>query len=376
MRVLFVASGLGLGGAERQIVLLSRELERLGHCVSIYTLTRDTPRLDELAGTRVAVVVDSKRLRLDPAVLLRLRRHIRAWRPDVVHGFLYDGDIYSRIAACGTRLPVLNSERNDNYELSRAQLAGYRLTALLCDGIVANSHAGARFAQRVHPLLQQEVHVVWNGIDLKEVDARLQRAPSSAAQLFPEADAKRLCIVGAIKPQKDYLLALRVMRRLVDQDASWRLVCVGDALSNGSQGYKARVLAERDRLRLEPFVTFAGTRRDVLEIMAASNLVLVTSLHEGFPNVLLEAMASGTAVVSTDYSDVRLILPADQVVGSRREDDLAEAVVRCYARRAEIAKAQRRWVERHASASTTAPALVEAYARYVAPFVVAFQEPR
>jgi len=375
MWILFVASGLALGGAERQIVLLSRECERLGHCVSIYTLTDDTTRLDELAGTRVEVVVDRKRMRLDPAVLLRLRRYMRAWRPDVVHGFLYDGDIYARLAACGTRLPVLNPERNDNYALSRVQLAGYRLTALLCDGIVANSHAGARFAQRVHPLLRQEVHVVWNGIDLAEVDARLQASPRPAAQVFPGADLKRLCMVGAIKPQKDYPLALRVMRRLVDRDPAWRLICVGDALS-GQQGYKAQVLAECGRLGLEPFVKFVGHRRDVIEIIASSALMLVTSLHEGFPNVLLEAMASGTAVVSTDYSDVRLILSADQIVGSRREGDLAETVLSCHARRAELAMAQRRWVERHASASASAPALLEAYARYVAPFVVAFQESR
>lgn len=60
MRVLFVVSGLGLGGAERQVVVLSKELARLGQEVSIYTLTRETPRIDELAGADVAVVTDQK----------------------------------------------------------------------------------------------------------------------------------------------------------------------------------------------------------------------------------------------------------------------------------------------------------------------------
>ena len=65
--------------------------------------------MDELQGTGVDVTVDQKRLRLDVCVLRRLRRHLLSWRPDIVHGFLYDGDIYSRIAALGTGLPVLNS---------------------------------------------------------------------------------------------------------------------------------------------------------------------------------------------------------------------------------------------------------------------------
>jgi glycosyltransferase involved in cell wall biosynthesis len=372
MRVLFVVSGLTFGGAERQIVLLTKELVRLGHAVSIYTLTRETPRIDELAGTGVDMVIDQKRLRLDMGVLWRLRRHIRTWRPDIVHGFLYDGDIYSRLAAFGAGVPVLNSERNDNYALSLIQRIGYRLTSMLCDGIVANSHAGAQFARRQHRARTNEVHVVWNGIDLHEVDARLARAQPCAPQIFAGSDLKRLCMVAAIAPQKDYPLALRVMRRLVDEDPSWRLICVGDELSNGVRGYKARVLAERDRLGLEPFVTFVGNRRDVPEIIASGDLLLVTSVHEGFPNVVLEAMACGTAVVTTDYSDVRRIVPfAEQVVGSRAERDIADAVARCYARRADLAKAQRRWVEQHAAASASAAALLAVYARYVIPFAIA-----
>jgi glycosyltransferase involved in cell wall biosynthesis len=362
VRILFVVSGLALGGAERQIVLLSKELIRLGHKVSIYTLTRQTPRLNELAGVAVDMVVDQKRRRLDIGVLGRLRRHIRNWRPDIVQGFLYDGDIYSRLAAWNSGVPVLNSERNDNYALSLLQRIGYRLTSTLCDGVVANSHAGAEFARRLHRLAAERVHVVWNGIDLQEVDARLA---GSARQVFPGPDVKRLCMVGAIKPQKDYPLALRVMKRLVDEDPSWRLICVGDELSNGPRGYKTRVLAERDRLQLEPFVKFLGQRRDVPEIIASSDLLLVTSRHEGFPNVVLEAMACGTTVVSTDYSDVRRILPvAEQVVGRRAEQQIAEAVARCYGRRAELAKVQRRWVEQHATASASAAALLAVYALY------------
>jgi glycosyltransferase involved in cell wall biosynthesis len=364
MRVLFVISGLGLGGAERQVVVLSKELARSGHQVSIYTLTRDTPRIDELAGTDVEVVVDQKRQRLDIGVLRRLRRHIRSWRPDIVHGFLYDGDFYSRLAGWGARVPVLNSERSDNYEVSLVQRIGCRLTSMLCDGIVANSYTGAEFARRLHRMRHDQVCVVWNGIDLQEVDARLARSPQPARQIFPGSDLKRLCMVATIEPTKDHPLALRAVRRLIDDDPSWRLICVG---APKFRGYQTQVLAERDRLQLEPFVEFVGQRRDVAEIVASSDLLLVTSVNEGFPNVVLEAMACGTAVVSTDYSDVRRILPfPEQVVGSRAEREIADAVVRCYRRRGELAKAQRRRVEQHGTASASAAALLAAYANYMA----------
>lgn len=357
-----MVSGLGLGGAERQVVMLSRELVRNGHEASIYTLTQRVPRLDELAGSKVHAVTDGKRWRLDPGVVRRLRRHILAWRPDIVHGFLYDGNVYARLAACSTGIPVFNSERNDNYTVSLLQRMGYRLTSTLCDGVVANSHAGAQFAQRLHRMREDQVHVVWNGIDLDEVDSRLARSAHPARSIFPDAGVKRLCLVGAIKPQKDYLLALRLMRRLLDEDPAWRLICVGEQLADGAPGYKKRVMDEHGRLGLEPFVKFLGHRRDVPELIASSDLLLVTSLHEGFPNVVLEAMACGTAVVSTDYSDVRRILPsAEQVVASRAEPELIEALRRCYERRSELAMLQRRWVEQHATASASAAALLAVY---------------
>jgi glycosyltransferase involved in cell wall biosynthesis len=367
MRILFVISSLTLGGAERQVVVLSKELVRLGHKVSIYTLTREIPRIDELAGSGVEVVVDQKRQRLDFGVLRRLRRHIRSWRPDIVHGFLYDGDFYSRVAGWGAGVAVLNSERSHNYELSLLQRIGYRVTAMLCDGIVANSHAGAEFARRLHRLPSDHVFVVWNGIDLDEVDARLARSSQPARLIFPGSDLKRLCLVGSIQPGKDHRLALRVLRRLLDEDCSWRLICVGDELPE-FRGCKVQVFAERDRLDLRPFVQFVGHRRDVPEIVASSDMLLMTSINEGFPNAVLEAMACGTAVVSTDYSDVRRILPfAEQVVGSRTAAEIAEAIRRCYARRAEVAKAQRLWVEQHATASASAASLLAVYGRYLIP---------
>src|SRR5947209_3038663 len=117
MKILFVISELTFGGAQKQLVELSRQLARTGHEVVIYTLNRDVPREAELEGSGVTLMVDQKRSRLDPALLLRLRSLIESWQPDVVHSFLFDADFYSRVAAMGTGVPVINSERSHNYTL-------------------------------------------------------------------------------------------------------------------------------------------------------------------------------------------------------------------------------------------------------------------
>src|SRR6476660_8680730 len=228
MKVLFVVSGLGSGGLEEQVLLLSKELARLGHQVSIYCLSQRTERLHELAGSGVEAIVDAKRRRVDPAVLWRLRRHVRRGRPDLVHAFGSDADVYARVAGLAAGMPVLNSERTDDQRVSRLQHLGYRLTSRLCDGIVANTRAGAEFARRLHRVREDRIDVLWNCIDLHAIDARVAHSQQPAREIFPGPHLKRLCMALSIKPVNDHPLALRVLRRLVDGDPSWRLICVGE----------------------------------------------------------------------------------------------------------------------------------------------------
>ena len=119
----------------------------------------------------------------------------------------------------------------------------------MVDGVVANSYAGAALPAACTASTSR-VHVVWNGIDLDEIDARLARSTRPARQLKPMPQAKLGCVVGAIKPQKDHMLALQVCRELADRDASWRFLFVGDSLLEGG-AYKRQVLDEQRRLRLE-----------------------------------------------------------------------------------------------------------------------------
>jgi starch synthase (maltosyl-transferring) len=375
MRVLFIISELTLGGAQKQVVELGRELVRRGHEATIYTLNREVPRAKELEGSGVELIVDQKRWKLDPAVLRRLRRYLRDWHPDIVHGFLFDGDIYARIAAFGTGIPVLNSERSDNYELSRTQYLGHRLTRALADGLVANSHSGSAFAQRLYGFAPERCHVVWNGLRIEDLERQAATRADYRAEFFGPGRHKLACLVGAIKPAKDYHLAIDAAARLVRVDPEWRVLFVGDQLANATyragihsdtSEYKASVMRHFAAQELGDKVKFAGARTDVPAILAQSDVLYVTSCREGFPNVVLEAMVLGTPVVSTDYSDIRRILPRpSQVVGSRGADDIAWAILDAYGERDAIAKEQKRWVRAHASIENATLELERVYQRYL-----------
>jgi len=377
MRILYVISGLGFGGAEKQLVELAKQLARHGHEVAIYTLNRDVQRKPELAGSSVTLIVDQKRARLDPAVLWRLRKTINHWRPDIIHGFLFDGDFYSRVAALGSGIPVLNSERSDAYRMSWNQSLAHRLTRGLARGVVANTFSGKAFAQRLFGLPSDDVHVVWNGIRLEELE---RQATATAAdyrsEFFGDRRVRVACLVGSISPVKDYHLALESAARLIAADPAWRVLFVGDQLSmamcyrprqeSDASGYKAGVLKHHERLGLSDKIKFAGLRTDAPAIIRQCDVLYVTSEREGFPNSVLEAMGLGVPVVSTEYSDIRRILPfPGQVVASHYPEDIARAVIWAYAERDVIAARQKQWVYAHATIEKAAMELEHVYRKYI-----------
>jgi glycosyltransferase involved in cell wall biosynthesis len=377
MRVLFIISDLTFGGAQTQVAEMAREFVRRGDDAAIYTLNSDVPRAPELEGTGVELVVDQKRRKLDPAVLARLRRFIRRWRPDVIHGFLYDGDIYARIAAIGTGIPVLNSERSDNYTISRTQHVAHWLTRSLVDGVVANSRSGSAFAQRLYGYDPAHMHVVWNGVRAEDLERKAQAHADYRTEFFGPGAFRIACLVGAIKPAKDYPLALDTAAALVKRAPEWRVLFIGDQLAktgatykvgadSDTGAYKEAVLAQYRGLGLEDRVKFIGERRDALAIVKQCDVLFSTSCREGFPNVVLEAMALGVPVASTDYSDIRHILPHPaQVARERSAEAVARAILRVDALREAIAAEQKRWVREHASIEKATQELERVYLQYV-----------
>jgi len=364
MNIVKVISSLAYGGAETQVITLSKELVRQGHQVTIITTESYVPRAQELDGSGVKLVCLNKALKIDFKLFNDLRFQFKRIRPDIVHAYLYDAEFYSRLAALGLGITLINSERNDQYQLNRNQQVGHFFTKRLVDGVIANSYAGQKHATSLYKNLPKEkLKVVWNGIDLDKVAQRLACGEINyKGEWFPREKIKLAVMAASIKPQKNYNLALRVAEELIEKDSIWRVVFLGDQLSDSSNSYKTGIIGQWKNLRHKEKIKFVGNRDDVLEILAQADVSFLTSHHEGFPNTVLESMAVGTPVVTSEFSDINKITVEPWLVQKETSPvAFVDVINRVVETRDVLSSKSRLWIEQNCSVEQIAKKLINTY---------------
>lgn len=304
-RVAVVVSQLGFGGAERQTAALLAALadrpERphLVACLS-HDLEPHGPPL-VAAGYRLEVLPRGGSF--DLARLVRLRRLLRRERIDLVHAVHLLASGYAWLATRPGRRPVvLPTVRGAEAGPGALRRAVYRRMFRACPRALVNSRRGARFMQEVLGAPAERIAVVPNGIDFAAL-AAAARPEALRSELGIPASASLVAYVGKDSRVKNVPRAVEVVRRARAAQPGLHAVFVGGGLDEAARGKLAADLPP-DRVRL------LGPRPDVPSILAAADALLLTSDSEGCPNVVIEALALGTPVVSADVGDVAEILGA------------------------------------------------------------------
>jgi glycosyltransferase involved in cell wall biosynthesis len=293
LKVLQLIPTLDRSGAEKQMVLLARGLPRDRFKVEVAALTRLGPLKAELDEAGIPVTLIGKRLKVDPMALGRLTRFLKDRRFDVVQTWIYAADTYGRVAAHRARVPVVvTSEMAVDLWKGRSELLVDRLLARWTDRVVGNSYAVVEFYRRAG-IPPEKLAMIPSGIGDEEppgVDPAEVRAGLGLAR-----DAPLVLFAGRLAEQKgvDTLIAGLDLLQHVRPDLRTLIVGEGPLRSRLEETARAFRLFEDRR------VSFLGHRDDVPRLLAASDLLVLPSLYEGLPNVVLEAMRSRKPVVAT-----------------------------------------------------------------------------
>ena len=311
LKVAVVISNLTLGGAERQVVELSNHIDRQRFDLHVILLSSHAPLAEQLAHADERLHIIEKKNKFDISVVFRLAKLFRELDVDVVHGFLFDAEIASRLAGkLARRKVIIGSERNTNNNFGSMKKAIYRLTSRLLDGCIANSNAGASFNRTLTVLPESAYYVVHNGVDTDRF------RPSDQAALRSELGFEPGHIVigmfGSFKHQKNHPMMLRAAARLIENQENLRFMFVGTTIHEGyaSTGdYAGEVMQLVKDLDLEMHCKFLGGQTDIERYYNVADITALPSLFEGTPNVALESMACGVPVVATDVSDNSQVIP-------------------------------------------------------------------
>lgn len=331
LTVVHLITGLATGGAEAMLAKVVTGMDRAAFrnvVVSMTGLGSFGPVLKE-AGLPV-VALDMKRGLPDPRGLLRLLRLLRAERPAVLQTWLYHADLLGLAAARLAGVPRLAwNLRCSNMDMRHYPWLSQVLPRALArlsrrpDAVVVNSLAG----KAVHEALgyrPRRWEFIANGFDLDafrpdaEAGARLR-----AALGLPE-DAVVFGHVARFDPMKDHAGLLRAAAILVATRPQARLVLIGQGVDNGNPALAQAVAAHG----LAGRVHLLGPRSDVAAWTSGFDVAVSSSISEGFPNVIGEAMACGVPCLVTDVGDSAMVVgDAGRVVPPADPAALAAAAV-------------------------------------------------
>lgn len=304
-RIALLLPNLGAGGAERVVLTLAEGLLARGDAVDLVLGQARGELMPQVpAGARVIDLKAGSRLR---GIVRPLVRYLRQERPAALHASMWPVTCWAVLARTLARSDarlVLTDHTNlsaMHATLGRTHQAALRASMRIAyptaDAVTAVSQGAAADVARLAGLPPERVHAIPNPIPPPTSCREVARWP---------ADGPRLLTVGTLKAVKNHALLLRAFAAVAAQRPV-QLAIVGEGALRGELEKLARELKIADR------VAFPGFTANPACWYASADLFALSSDYEGFANVLVEAMAHGLPVVSTDCPNG----PAEVLAGGR-----------------------------------------------------------
>lgn len=320
MRIVLVITGLTVGGAERVVVNLADTLAQRGHEVMIVylkgnaTLTPTNSSI-KLLGLSLNSLFDL------PRVIRLLHLLLKEFEPDVVNSHLFHANILMRMMRIFTKFPKLITSAHNKYEGGRWRMLSYRITDTFADITtnVSDEAVSEFILQRA--VKPKRIITLHNGISTSD----FLFSPNSVNKIKNEFDlninVRLLLAAGRLTEQKDFPNLLIALSQLPSDLPPYVLLIAGEGQ------LKEKLVEMTKQLGLQDKVRFLGVRRDIVDLLAATDIFVLSSAWEGFPMIIGEAMACECTIVATDCGGVSEFLgDTGFLVPSKSPKELARAL--------------------------------------------------
>jgi glycosyltransferase involved in cell wall biosynthesis len=371
MRVLHCITGLTGDGAQRVLLRLAESMRSLGVQSAVVNLGAPTQLVSQFEAAGVSVWSLNMRASAGgiASAVRRLKQLAEQARPDIIQGWMYHANLVTALwsLASGRSLPILWNIRRglDDYTQRRLRtrciIRGNAVLSSRVDGIIYCSPESKAQHEEFGFNLGCSV-VFGNGFDTEKFRPRPEYRRAFREQHRISDDELVVGNIGRFDVAKGHAFLIEAFSRVLVERPNVRLVLVGRGMDDSN----GEILSRLDSLGCRERVLLLGEQNNVETIHPAFDIYCSSSISEGFPNALSEAMACEVACVTTDTGASRqLVEGIGRVVPARSTRRLVEALLATASdsaetRRASAARGRERIVSRYAL-STVAQEYADLY---------------
>lgn len=294
IKVLFFIYQMGAGGAARTLLNILNNLDRDRFEVVLVTLNYNGSYEKDIRKDVTFIKLDTTRLSRS---IFRLAKIIRNQKVHVVFSTIPRVNTIAVLATLfsftGAKAVVREADNLDGNWLERLKLIGFGLIYRLAFQVISLSEGVKTNLVLRYKIKRDDIRVIYNPVDTAHIKKKASEPINKNDQKLFAKDKQTILTIGRLVEQKDQKTLIEAFSRLKKQiDA--RLVILGEGK------LESDLMTLASDLGIGEDVHFVGFKDNPYQYLAAADLFVLTSIHEGFSHVLAEALATGTLIVSTD----------------------------------------------------------------------------
>jgi glycosyltransferase involved in cell wall biosynthesis len=297
MKVLHLLDTLGRGGAETVALDVCRNAARHGIELTFVT-TQGGVMEDDFRASGAEFIKLKRRLPVDPGVILALRKIVRERGIEIVQGYQPVEGLHLYLATIGLNMRRVLSFQG-GMEPSWKNLQAARFLIPRMDANIAVSRGILHHHRDVDKFdVEKNFHIIYNATDPERIKPT---GKSLKRELGLREDVRLMGMVGNFyrDPRKDQLTVCRALPRVFAEFENVHCVFAGAVQEGAEHKFQACVDFCREN-GIAGRVHFLGARTDIPDVLAALEIFIFSSLHEGLPLALTEAMLAGVPLIVSD----------------------------------------------------------------------------
>lgn len=324
VRICYLLPELKWGGSEKHVIHLARGLRERGYDTEIVCLFREGILAGEAREGEIPLTCLNLPYQWGFRTFYQILKWIRANPIDVLHTCLFGFHFFAASPARFLGIPtILASQREIPHWQKRRHRLLSRLGNLFVDRVVSCSKAAERWVLEKEKICPEKVLTLYNGVDLAQFNPFPADGVVRRQFGIPE-NAPLIGTVANFAFEKGYPYLLDAVQTLLTQDPSLWFLLVGSGPFENEIKKKARQIPNHRQ------IIFAGHRSNIPRLLASLDVFLLASVMEGFPNVLLEAMAMAKPVIATGVGGIPELIESGKngiLVPPKNGEALAQAVL-------------------------------------------------